>query len=352
MIQQKRYLAILLIMFAAVLSGCRTYKSDDGQLNEQNMNEQVNSDTDDLSKYEFSRYAGDFKVIGYYPSWSEVRVSEEIISRFTHINYAFIIPKEDGTLHEVENPELLEWLVKVAHNNQVKLFISVGGWSYEDELLEGVFERACDTEVKTRILVNQIIDVLEYYNADGVDIDWEYPRINESADKYEQLMTMLRAELDQRKKELTTAVIGNESVIGLGQTNQVLSIADWINVMAYDAEEPGTHSSIAYMESCIDYWKNNRNVPADKIVVGVPFYSHPSRLSYRALIMSDIRASLLDTCIYERMWENYNGIYTIQNKTKLAKQECSGIMFWEITQDAWNSDYSLIERVTDLLESR
>jgi len=70
--------------------------------------------------------AATFKVIGYMPSW-EGDVNTVQYSKLTHINYAFLIPNTDGSLQALDNTSKFTSLVATAHNNGVKVIISVGG---------------------------------------------------------------------------------------------------------------------------------------------------------------------------------------------------------------------------------
>ena len=71
-----------------------------------------------------------FRVIGYVTSWSG-SLNEVDFNQLTHINYAFLLPSDngDGSLKPLDNPAKLQQLVSMAHANNVKVLISVGGWN-------------------------------------------------------------------------------------------------------------------------------------------------------------------------------------------------------------------------------
>ena len=76
--------------------------------------------------------ATDFKIIGYLPGRS-VDTASIAFHRLTHINFAFAIPaKNGGGLDALRNADKLAALVEKAHRNNVKVFISIGGWSIGD----------------------------------------------------------------------------------------------------------------------------------------------------------------------------------------------------------------------------
>jgi chitinase len=87
-------------------------------------------------------------------------------------------------------------------------------------------------------------------------------------------------------------------------------------------------------------------MPKEKAVMGVPFYGKGTGKSgsYRSLLArgADPYSDVYDT-IY------YNGIKTIQQKTKLAEKWGGGIMIWEISMDT-TGQYSLLKEIHDAIE--
>src|SRR5690349_6878968 len=69
-----------------------------------------------------------FRSIGYMPSWAG-NVNSIQYNKLTHINYAFVLPNSNGTLQGVPDGGKLSQLVTLAHNNGVKVSLSIGGWS-------------------------------------------------------------------------------------------------------------------------------------------------------------------------------------------------------------------------------
>ncbi|MCF6402916.1 glycosyl hydrolase family 18 protein [Chitinophaga filiformis] len=273
-----------------------------------------------------------FRVIGYVPSWSG-DVNAVQYSKLTHINYAFVLPTATGGLQGVDNPSKLQSLVSLAHANGVKVLISVGGWNNGDD--SGFESLAANSTYRTNF-TNSIMNFVNQYNLDGADIDWEYPDPGASANNYVALMTQLATALHAQGKLLTAAVIGTG---GEGVSSAVFSQVDFLNLMAYDFNN-FDHSTYAYASQSIAYWKG-RGLPASKTVLGVPFYGRPSWESYAALIARGA-SPYADT--YNGV--GYNGITTMKSKTDLAWDQGSGIMIWELSQDAVGT-YSLLSAIHD-----
>ena len=68
-----------------------------------------------------------FRIVGYATDW-EGSPDPAQIEKLTHINYAFLLPKPDGSITGIENSSKLEQIVEQAHVRGVKALISVGGW--------------------------------------------------------------------------------------------------------------------------------------------------------------------------------------------------------------------------------
>lgn len=298
-----------------------------------------------------------FKVVVYYPSWEPDKLQKIDYSVVTHVNYAFAIPKEDGSLRELDNPETAAAIIKEAHANKRKALLAVGGWSYNDVPLEAAFMAATETPEKRKLFADNIIAMCKSYGFDGVDMDWEHPRVDsDSSVRYEELMLDLAQRLHEEGLLLTSAVLSGATADGniyydaAAHTNAVLGAVDWINVMAYDGGDGERHSSYEFAINSAAYWKDTRGMEASRIVLGVPFYSRPGWMSYDAVLTADENAWEKDMTNANGMEVWYNGIPTIQKKTVYAAEELGGIMVWEITQDTGQKEYSLLQAIKKAIE--
>ena len=293
-----------------------------------------------------------FKVVAYYPSWVENGLSKLRFDTITHVNYAFAIPTSTGSLRPLENPDLAKKIIKKAHQNGAKVLLAIGGWSYNDTPLESTFKSATSTKAKRTKFVNSIISMMNQYGFDGIDMDWEHPRVDDSSKKqYEAVMVSLSQKLHAKNKLLTSAVLSGATPDGqiyydaAAHTDKVLNAVDWINVMAYDGGDDTRHSSYQFAVYCAKYWKNTRKLSAKKIVLGVPFYGRPSWSSYEQLLQVDKNAYKKNTVTINGIQAYYNGMPLIKKKTKYAINNLGGIMIWEITQDTTVKKYSLLTAI-------
>lgn len=113
----------------------------------------------------------EFKVVGYYSGDLFNEPVEKLqTDKLTHIMYSFVIPKVDGSLHDLKNPEQLIELVNKAHKDGSEVFISLGGWSYEGKALEPVFKELAASNEKRKLFIENVCAMVEEYNLDGVGI--------------------------------------------------------------------------------------------------------------------------------------------------------------------------------------
>lgn len=302
----------------------------------------------------------DFKVIGYYYYVPSGPAAGDLdITGLTHLNYSFAIPEKEGNgLEPLKHPENLRKLVEIAHQKDKKVFISLGGWNLGDGGgNDSRFHRIAKTEAGRNEFNAAVMRMVQEFDLDGVDMDWEYPDNDSSANDFLTLMKPLAEQLHAKQKELTLAVVsydGRLSSIGKiaeaeGIKKEIFDIVDWVNIMAYDDENGkvypnNAHSTYELAEKCLDYWIDERGLPSRKAVLGLPLYAKPGYLSYRALL--DQGASPSEDSFKEVF---YNGTETIKAKTKLAlERDCGGVMMWEISQDV-KGKHSLIRAMNEAI---
>ena len=276
-----------------------------------------------------------FRIVGYVTD-GETIANLVPFDKLTHINYAFLLPKADGTVQDVANTWKLDQLVALAHGQGVKVIISVGGWGYAEPF------QALAAKPETRaIFVAALRRYVQAHALDGVDIDWEYPTGEAEAQDFLALMQALRAALQPEGKLLTAAVAAlgaNADGVLKGVFDQV----DFLNLMVYDGPDTN-HSPYSFAEAALDYW-SARGLSPEKTVLGVPFYAKPGWTIYSKLIQANPAAANTDVLDYMGQKVYYNGIPTLQQKTHLALKRASGIMIWALPMDTYD-DTSLLKAI-------
>ena len=290
----------------------------------------------------------EFKLIGYMPNWYSISALDNVhIEKYTHINYAFAIPTKEGTILELPSPDFAERLIRLAHENGVKVLLSLGGWSYNDIPLEATFVAATETQEECDLLAKNTVEMALRYGFDGVDLDWEHPKASTAA-QFEMLVLSLREECTKNQLSLTAAVVGGPEM-DQGITDKAAAAFDWINVMCYDGGEGEDHSPMSLAEDYIRYWTAKRNLPKEKVTLGVPFYERPSWNAYGALVAADPENAHKDSTEYLGKRVYYNGIDTMKAKTSFALENAGGIMIWQINQDAADEDLSLLNAILETI---
>ncbi|WP_375436885.1 glycosyl hydrolase family 18 protein [uncultured Hymenobacter sp.] len=279
-----------------------------------------------------------FRVVGYLPSWRG-EINQAQLAQLTHVNYAFLHPTATGGLEPLQNPAKLRQLVAAAHAANVRVLISVGGWHDGNH---SAFDSIGANAGYTSAFVANLMRFASEYQLDGIDMDWEHPDAR-TASGYATLMQQLATQLHSQGKLLTAAIAGG-TWAGPGILSSVFECVDFLNIMAYDAPPP-THSTYADAAQSLAYWKG-RGLPARKTVLGVPFYGQPGGVAFSALLTqgADPSADLLAGV-------GYNGLATIKSKTTLALEQASGIMMWELSQDAAGAN-SLLTAISQEVRRR
>lgn len=281
-----------------------------------------------------------YKIVGYLPSW-QGSVNGAQIDKLTHVNYAFLLPNNDGSLKPIENSSKLQELVSVAHSKNKKVLISVGGWNDGDD---SAFESiAANASYRTNF-ANNLNNFVNQYNLDGVDIDWEYP---EAGDFYFETMSAIRNRIGSGK--LLTAAVAATNAGGSGVTSNAIEIMDYITLMAYDGDGGAGHSPYSLAQQSLDYWSTKTSDKA-KLILGVPFYARPGWYGYNTLRAGGCSADS-DSCWYGGATQYYTGRPTMRSKIDLMKSKGGGgIMIWELSQDtAITSSESLLKTIADQL---
>lgn len=278
-----------------------------------------------------------FKVVGYISLNATSENLKEIpFKRLTHINLWFLNPDSLGNF--TRDLSSLGPFVEAAHKKNVKVLFSIGGGSKQKQ-----YHHLLQDDQRQR-LIDHLMAVVMENNMDGVDVDLEGSDID---DNYEKFVGELAEALHAKNKLITAAVAVYYKE---KMTDKVLDTYDFVNVMSYDRtgpwrpEKPGPHSTYEHAVDDLNYFGQERKMPAGKMTLGVPFYgygygpeltSKAISMSYGKIVEQFPGAEMADE------WKMpdgkilyYNGIPTIRKKTALAAEKASGIMIWQIMGDA------------------
>lgn len=236
-------------------------------------------------------------IIGYVPGFRG-ELDEKTIdaNKLTHINYAFVDVKDSmawltNLATDSINFRKLNYLKK--DNPDLKILISIGGWSWSENFSDAVL-----TENSRKKFARTSAAIVEQYNLDGVDIDWEYPGMrgednvfrSEDKENFTLMFKAIREDLDKLATKtgktylVTTALPCFPKLFEVTNMGEAAKYLDYINIMAYDyyvaGDTAGHHSNLYHSENYEKEDSGNKaydlytkaGVPAEKLVLGIPFY--------------------------------------------------------------------------------
>lgn len=322
-------------------------------------------------------------VIGYFPSWNYSELPAESIKfdLVTHIMHAFIWPRADGSL-SIDNNILNTDLIPRAHDEEVKVLISVGGAGHN-----AYFDEVTADSESCGQFVQNLINFCKTYDYDGIDIDWEPINSSQVRDQLNLLMSALRDSITSQNKNLllTMAVPATNWFGQWCDFDRLKNYVDWFNVMTYDffwsTAACANHNSPLYspIQSQYDYGSVNsgfnyihvtRGVPKEQIVLGIPFYAHACHATgLFALNTGYIRwySYSETTSLIGKGWSyhwdeickvpyllnddqtkflTFDDTASVRLKCEYAKNtNVAGILIWEISQDVIGDTQPLLETI-------
>jgi chitinase len=212
------------------------------------------------------------------------------------INFAFAVVDAQHRVHlpDADGPRTLDRLVKLRRDNpELKIVLSIGGWS------AGNFSEAAATAQARTVFTDSAMALLRTHDLDGLDIDWEYPTLDDAGisasldDKANftallgQLRTALDAEGRTRHRAYVLSIAAAEGRFASGlDLPRIAPLLDWINLMTYDfhgslTPTTGHAAGLGASKLDPDHARNGEaaakdfldaGVPAAKINLGMAFY--------------------------------------------------------------------------------
>ncbi|MBQ6569863.1 MAG: putative Ig domain-containing protein, partial [Clostridia bacterium] len=291
------------------------------------------------------------RVIGYIPWWRAEESKQLDFDKLDYVIVAFLRYTSEGWDFGGLNNTIpwsdsdLRTLVSTAHAHDCKVLISVGGGDggFIQSSLPFWYENSRE------YLANCILEVVDEYGFDGVDMDAETDDIK-FWQGYNEFVDLMRVGLDARNLEMSMAVhtwftdlIENEA--------ELYAKYDFLNVMNYDNQydrsgnRPGIgevdHAPMWHAYQMLDHY-TDLGVPADKINVGIPFYYYRASLGWDGAVSyaytkdgSGLDGVTIDTLPGESKADAWKR--TTSQKAYLGGTEYGGAFIWELGQDTVNN---------------
>lgn len=346
-------------------------------------------------------------IVAYvFPRDAAILPGEIAAQKLTRINYAFANISDGRIVNGYSNDDQnLAFLVALKQQNpSLTVLVSVGGW-----LWSGRFSDMSVTLQTRALFIASVVDYVTLHQLDGLDIDWEFPGMPgfephfrvEDKQNYTLLVKELRSRFDKLEKKLhrplylTVATGAGADWLAHTEMNEVVKYVDTVNMMAYDYYEPdsdaitGNHAPLftdpadpkkVSADASVQAYEA-AGVPAEKIVLGVPFYGHvwgqvpptnhglfqPGKQIPNSYADYSVGAEALINQGFIRYWDPAASVPYLYNAEKqvffsyddpeslalkckyVLANKLRGIMFWEYESDHTGA---LLDAVNDGLNKK
>ncbi len=315
-------------------------------------------------------YTGDGTTINHYR-----------IDQLTHLIFSFLHLR--GTQLAVDSPKDSVTLRQLAalkdQYPRLKVMVSMGGWG-GCEPCSAAFSTAKGRQQFARSTKK----ILDEYDLDGIDLDWEYPAIQgypghlftpQDKENFTDLIKRLRHALG-KKKIISFAAGGFDEYLRHSiDWHKVVPMVTYVNLMSYDlvngySKVTGLHTplySSANQPESVDHaihYLDSIHIDMHKVIIGAAFYARvwtdvPD--TNHGLFQSGKFTDMVNYSDFDSYFSPANGfvfywdknsqapycyssekhafgtfddIRSVQLKTQYIKENnLGGIMFWELTCD-------------------
>ncbi len=322
-------------------------------------------------------------VIGYYAG-RPTAVDSFPTEKLTHVIFSFC--HLNGNRLWIQNARDSMTLVALvglkAKHPQLKVIVSLGGWG-GCQTCTTVFS----TDSGRREFVQSTRELLDNFHADGIDLGWEYPALENvpgyayypaDKDNFTAVVQLLRKTLG-KKAEISFAAGGFTDYLRTSiDWKQVAPLVNYINLMSYDlingyAKQTGHHTALYSRPEQVEStdhairWLDSAGVPLRKVAIGMAFYARVfggvdsiNNGLYRpchflhGVSYKDQAAQLSPDSGYVYHWDkvaqapymynasqqtfaSFDDTVSIRVKTEYAiRKGIGGVMFWQMTEDRFN----------------
>jgi chitinase len=287
------------------------------------------------------------EVIAYYTG-NPQPLSDQVTDKIDQIIFSFLHLK--GNKLAIDNSKdslTLKYLVSLKEQKpDLKILISLGGWGGCETCSE-VFK----SEEARKEFSASVLAILEELNADGIDLDWEYPAIEgypghpyapEDKENFTELVKELRSTLGNQY-EISFAAGGFDAFLEQSiEWEKVMPLLNRVNLMSYDlvhgfSELTGHHTPLystinqnLSTHKALEFF-DKTGVPREKVVIGAAFYGR----------------------VWENVPEDNNGLYqegkflravNFHSLSKYFEENPGFIQFWDSAAHApyaYNPDKKL-----------
>lgn len=315
------------------------------------------------------------EIIAYFSGGKEA-IDRYDLTGVSQLIYSFLHLKDNELAvdNEADSLTLMHLTSLKKKYPNLKVLVSLGGWGGCKTCSE-VFS----TEQGRTDFAKSTARIIEQYNADGIDLDWEYPVIQGShghpvsaddRENFTQLIKSLKEVMDP-EDVLSFAAGGFPSFMEQSiDWKAVMPMISHVNIMSYDlydSKKTGHHTPLYANDS--DANSTNRSVqyllsigvPAEQIVIGAAFYARiwekvpninnglfqnahfKNAIGYNnfdrlnpgyEFYFDDVAKAPYAYNAQKQYFLSYDNPKSVALKTRYAREnQLKGIMFWELAND-------------------
>lgn len=332
-------------------------------------------------------------VIAYYAGRSNTIDSFEI-EKLTHLIFSFCHLKGNrlSVDHAWDSATIRDMVGLKSRNPQLKIILSLGGWG-GCKTCSDVFS----TKKGRKEFSKSAKQLCDYFGADGIDLDWEYPTISgfpghtygpEDKPHFTALVKQLRKKLGG-KKEISFAAGGFTKYIDSSvEWKKIMPKINRVNLMSYDltsgfSKVSGHQTALYSTPDQVESVDNGvtrliaAGVPPGKIAIGAAFYARLFEVTdtsnhglyrpahfYHGLPYRRFADTLNTNNGFIQYWDSlakapyafnaerkllatYDDSESIRLKTEyVIKNKLNGVMFWQLGEDTFtNGLLNVIDKV-------
>ncbi len=276
----------------------------------------------------------------------------------------FQFADDEGNLSDIGSKEYVD----MAHQRGLQVWALMSHNFTEP----GLTKKILSSTAKRQHVIDQLIEKAKLYGYDGVNIDIENIQ-TETSDVWVEFMRELYPQLKAAGILVTVDVYMPSNWSSHYERAKIAKVCDYFIVMAYDqhhfgSEEAGSVAEIPWVEEGVK--KNLEEVPNDKLVLGIPFFTRlwketPNGLETQSYTMGAAEAKVKEWGVTPTLDPNSGQLYAekqvedgtykiwLENKETIAqrieianKYDLVGYGAWKLgleNLDSWDA-LALLEK--------
>lgn len=224
---------------------------------------------------EFTHIKKDFPIsMAWHQVFSRVSTAEvaAILEETKGINVIsptwFYLDDNDGNIVSFADAAYVEY----CHDHDVEVWALINNLENQEVDTAEVLSRTSSRQH----LINQLISAAIQYNLDGINLDFETLNAEKVGDSYIQFVRELSLKCANNGIVLSVDNYVPSAYTSFYNRAEQALFADYVVIMAYDehyagGEEAGSVSSLNWVKEAVT--NTLKEVPADQIILGIPFYT-------------------------------------------------------------------------------